>query len=51
LGFAQHSALQLGLAGAIPAASKDIAITSVIIFPNDCRNKGIGLLKYYWLLF
>jgi hypothetical protein len=47
LGFTQHSALQLGLAGAIPAVSKEIAITSVTIFPNDCRNKGIGLLKFY----
>jgi hypothetical protein len=51
LGFTQHSALQLGLAGAIPAVSKEIAITSVTIFPNDCLNKGTSLLKFYCLPF
>jgi len=39
--------LQLGLAGAIPAVSREIAITSVIMFPNDCRNKGTSLLRFY----
>jgi hypothetical protein len=51
LGFTQHSALQLGLAGAIPAVSKEIAITSVTIFPNDCLNKWTSLLKFYCLPF
>jgi hypothetical protein len=47
----QHLAVHLTLAGARPAVSKEIAITSVIIFPNDCRNKEITLLGFDYLVF
>jgi len=47
----QQSARHLGLAGARPAVSKDIAITSVIIFPNDCRSNEVTLLEFYCLQF
>ena len=39
VGFTQHSALQSGLAGAIPTLSMQIAITNVKIFQEFRKNK------------
>lgn len=44
MGRAQHSELQLGLAVAIPPASRQIEITRVNILANFLRSKEAGLL-------
>ena len=51
LGCTQQSAVQLGLAGAIPALSRQIAITRVSVLPRVRRNKECGLLRLKFEVF